>query len=153
MTREALQLYLRKLAPGGSIAFHISNRYLNLEPVLVEIARDARIAGDRRRRHDRHAERRRMAFKMDSKWVVLSRKATGPRAARAAAGLARARADVGRRPLDRRLLERAQRVSLAREALGPRGAIGDAAPVRREARARAEPAAPASPTTVTQSSE
>ena len=45
MTREALQLYLRKLAPGGSIAFHISNRYLNLEPVLVELARDARIAG------------------------------------------------------------------------------------------------------------
>src|SRR4029453_7943659 len=45
MTREALQLYLDKLAPGGSIAFHISNRYLNLEPVLVEIARDARMAG------------------------------------------------------------------------------------------------------------
>jgi hypothetical protein len=75
MTREAVQLYLRKLAPGGSIAFHISNRYLNLEPVLVEIARDARLAGivgaDTLVTPAQRAE-----FKMDSRWVVLSRKAT-----------------------------------------------------------------------------
>ena len=75
MTREALQGYLRKLAPGGSIAFHISNRYLNLEPVLVEIARDARMAGivgaD-----TVVTPRQRAAFKMNSRWVVLSRKAT-----------------------------------------------------------------------------
>ena len=75
MTREALQLYLRKLAPGGSIAFHISNRYLNLEPVLVEIARDAKIAGivgaD-----TLVTPAQRAMFKMDSRWVVLSRKAT-----------------------------------------------------------------------------
>jgi hypothetical protein len=74
MTREALQLYLRKLAPGGSIAFHISNRYLNLEPVLVELARDARIAGlvgaD-----TAITSAQKMSFKMDSKWVVLSRRA------------------------------------------------------------------------------
>ena len=75
MTREAVQLYLRKLAPGGSIAFHISNRYLNLEPVLVELARDARIAGivgaD-----TMVTPTQRAAFKMDSRWVVLSRRAT-----------------------------------------------------------------------------
>jgi spermidine synthase len=74
MTREALQLYLRKLAPGGSIAFHISNRYLNLEPVLVELARDARIAGivgaD-----TAVTPAMTMSFKMNSKWVVLSRSA------------------------------------------------------------------------------
>jgi hypothetical protein len=41
LTREALQLYLRKLAPRGILAFHISNRYLDLEPVLANLARDA----------------------------------------------------------------------------------------------------------------
>jgi hypothetical protein len=34
LTREALSLYLARRAPGGLIAFHISNRYLDLEPVL-----------------------------------------------------------------------------------------------------------------------
>jgi hypothetical protein len=74
MTREALRLYLTKLAPGGSIAFHISNRYLNLEPVLVELARDARMAGivgaD-----TAITPAQTMSFKMNSKWVVLSRRA------------------------------------------------------------------------------
>src|SRR6185437_9470115 len=28
LTREALQLYLQKLAPGGVLLFHLSNRYL-----------------------------------------------------------------------------------------------------------------------------
>jgi SAM-dependent methyltransferase len=34
LTREALQLYFRHLAPQGVLAVHISNRYINLEPVL-----------------------------------------------------------------------------------------------------------------------
>jgi hypothetical protein len=37
ITREALQLYIRKLAPGGIVVFHVSNRYLNLEPVLANL--------------------------------------------------------------------------------------------------------------------
>jgi spermidine synthase len=73
MTREALQLYLRKLAPGGSVVFHISNRYLNLEPVLVGLAQDAKIAGivgaDTAITPTQTA-----SFKMNSKWVVLSRR-------------------------------------------------------------------------------
>jgi hypothetical protein len=75
MTREALQLYLRKLAPGGSIAFHISNRYLSPEPVLVELARDARLAGISGE-DKRITPTQRAAFKMDSKWVLMSRKAS-----------------------------------------------------------------------------
>ena len=43
MTREAVELYLRKLAPGGMLAFHISNRYLELEPVLANLAADLRL--------------------------------------------------------------------------------------------------------------
>jgi hypothetical protein len=43
MTREALRLYLSKLAPGGALAFHISNRYLDLEPVVGALAKDANL--------------------------------------------------------------------------------------------------------------
>lgn len=35
ITLEAIELYLAKLAPGGVLAFHISNRHLDLEPVLA----------------------------------------------------------------------------------------------------------------------
>jgi hypothetical protein len=41
LTREALALYLRKLAPGGRILFHISSRTLNLAPVIGALAADA----------------------------------------------------------------------------------------------------------------
>jgi hypothetical protein len=41
VTREALTLYLRKLAPGGILAFHITNFYLRLGPTLASLARDA----------------------------------------------------------------------------------------------------------------
>jgi hypothetical protein len=38
ITREALALYARHLAPQGIIAVHISNRFLDLKPVLANIA-------------------------------------------------------------------------------------------------------------------
>jgi hypothetical protein len=41
VTREALALYLRKLAPGGMLAFHTSNLYLRLVPTLAALANDA----------------------------------------------------------------------------------------------------------------
>jgi hypothetical protein len=41
ITREALALYSEHLAPAGVLVFHISNRYLNLEPVLARQAQDA----------------------------------------------------------------------------------------------------------------
>ena len=41
LTKEALALYLRKLAPRGVLLFHISNRYLDLEPVIVALAYDS----------------------------------------------------------------------------------------------------------------
>lgn len=41
LTVEALKLYRSKLAPGGILAFHISNRYLELEPVVAAGAREA----------------------------------------------------------------------------------------------------------------
>jgi SAM-dependent methyltransferase len=41
MTREALRIYRRHLRPGGVIAFHVSNRHLELEPVVKRLAEDA----------------------------------------------------------------------------------------------------------------
>jgi spermidine synthase len=38
ITLEALELYFSKIKSGGVIAFHISNRSLNLEPVLSSIS-------------------------------------------------------------------------------------------------------------------
>ena len=40
LTREAFRLYTGKLAPGGVLAFHVSNRYLDLKPVLANLALD-----------------------------------------------------------------------------------------------------------------
>ena len=44
LTRESLALYLRKLAPGGVIAFHVSSKYLRLAPTLGSLAQDAHLA-------------------------------------------------------------------------------------------------------------
>jgi hypothetical protein len=41
LTREALALYRRHLQPDGTIAFHVSNEYIDLEPVIAGIAGDA----------------------------------------------------------------------------------------------------------------
>jgi hypothetical protein len=44
ITREAIELYARHLAPDGIIAVHISNRFLDLKPVLANIARATGLA-------------------------------------------------------------------------------------------------------------
>jgi hypothetical protein len=45
LTREAVELYLRKLSPDGVMAFHISNRYLDLRPVISGNARSLGLPG------------------------------------------------------------------------------------------------------------
>lgn len=44
ITREAIQLYMRHLAPDGILAIHISNRFLDLKPVLANIATELGLA-------------------------------------------------------------------------------------------------------------
>jgi hypothetical protein len=73
LTREALRIYLAKLADGGLIALHISNNYLDLEPGVRELARDAGLVGlDRNEatipRNDYDQGRR------ASHWIVLARR-------------------------------------------------------------------------------
>jgi hypothetical protein len=40
VTRQALKLYLSKVAPDGLISFHVSNPFVDLTPVLANLARD-----------------------------------------------------------------------------------------------------------------
>lgn len=44
LTREALGVYLDKLAPGGVIMLHLSNRYLELESVVAALAKERGLA-------------------------------------------------------------------------------------------------------------
>ncbi len=44
LTREALDVYLGRLAPGGVLAVHISNRYFDLEPVVAAMAKERGLA-------------------------------------------------------------------------------------------------------------
>ncbi|MFN0146086.1 MAG: spermidine synthase [Dehalococcoidia bacterium] len=41
LTREAMALYLAKLRPGGVLAFHLSNRWFDLRPVVANLAAEA----------------------------------------------------------------------------------------------------------------
>ena len=43
LTREAFEIYFRHLKPDGAIAVHISNRHLNMLPVMVGVAKQFRL--------------------------------------------------------------------------------------------------------------
>jgi SAM-dependent methyltransferase len=71
LTRDAVQVYLRKLRPGGLIAFHISNRYLDLEPVIEGIDRSLGLSGITERFLVTAEDARR--GESSSTWVVVGR--------------------------------------------------------------------------------
>jgi SAM-dependent methyltransferase len=69
LTLEALDTYLARLAPGGVLAFHVSNRHLNLEPVLAALAYERQLFG-----RVGYGPRGRLAvYENVSYWIVLSR--------------------------------------------------------------------------------
>jgi len=72
ITRQAAELYLDKLAPGGLLAFQISNRYLNLEPILGRIAAELGLVS-RIRIDDREPSERQSDGSESSTWVVMAR--------------------------------------------------------------------------------
>jgi hypothetical protein len=75
LTREALALYLTKLAPNGVLAFDISNRYLDLHGVLGDLARDAGLSG--LANDDVHiSEDETREGRFASVWVVMAREAS-----------------------------------------------------------------------------
>jgi hypothetical protein len=44
LTREALNMYLQHLKPGGLLLFHVSNRYLRLAPALARLVAERGLA-------------------------------------------------------------------------------------------------------------
>jgi spermidine synthase len=72
LTREAVELYLAKLGPGGMLVFNISNRHLNLQPVLAQAAAAFGLAGVERL--DQVSAVEAGDGKRTSHWIVLSRR-------------------------------------------------------------------------------
>jgi hypothetical protein len=72
LTREALRTYVAKLAPGGVIAFHVSNLVFDLPPVLASLCTDAGLFGVVRSDDDLTEEQGRDG-KEASTWVVMAR--------------------------------------------------------------------------------
>jgi SAM-dependent methyltransferase len=71
ITREALQTYVRDLKPDGIVAFHVSNRFLDLIPVVARLAKElnlhATLISD-----DPDEEDEDRSFKSRSDWVLVS---------------------------------------------------------------------------------
>lgn len=75
ITLEALQLYLMKLAPGGVMAVHISNRYLDLAPVVGATAREAGLVSVVQTNVPADAAREISLEISPSRWVLVARSA------------------------------------------------------------------------------
>ncbi len=67
LTTEAIQLYFRHLKPGGILALHISNRYLDLVPVCASgakaVGRQATTIGD---------DEDEANYVLDTTWVLIT---------------------------------------------------------------------------------
>jgi hypothetical protein len=71
ISREALRLYRSKLASGGVLAFNLSNRYLDLDPVMGRQAEDTGLFC--RVRYDLHvSDSEKRDGKQPSIWAVMA---------------------------------------------------------------------------------
>jgi spermidine synthase len=68
MTREALDTYLARLAPRGLVVFHVSNRYLDLEPVVAALAKDRGLVA-----RAGVGPRDRRSYESTSTWIAVAR--------------------------------------------------------------------------------
>jgi hypothetical protein len=73
LTREALRLYLDKLADRGLLAFHISNTFLDLEPVMAALAESESLIIRVRWDDELSLDEQRMG-KTPSRWAVMVRR-------------------------------------------------------------------------------
>jgi len=71
ITREALALYRSKLREHGIVAFNVSNSYVDLEPILGNLAHDARMACVAQQ--DRRSGKDGLPETDASDWVVMAR--------------------------------------------------------------------------------
>jgi SAM-dependent methyltransferase len=73
LTRQALQLYLRKLKPQGLLLAHISNRYLELKPVLANVATSSGCVASSRIDIAHDSEKKPEGWQ-SSEWVIVARR-------------------------------------------------------------------------------
>ncbi len=66
ITKEAMEVYLKHMKPDGIVAFHVSNRFLNLGPVVARIAKAAGA-------HAVNVYEKGEDDKTQSDWVLVSR--------------------------------------------------------------------------------
>jgi hypothetical protein len=71
LTREALELYQGKLSPSGVVACHVSNRHLDLAPVVRDTAEDLGLASTADAEMEPPPGG--PAYVMGSRWVFLAR--------------------------------------------------------------------------------
>jgi hypothetical protein len=74
VTREAIQMYLAKLRPGGVLLFNISNKYVNLAAVLAVEAANLSLVGYQRTDTDVTVAQS-AAGKYPSAWLVMAQTA------------------------------------------------------------------------------
>jgi hypothetical protein len=73
ITRQALAVYLDRMADGGVVVVNVTNRYLDLRPVIGALARDAGLTGVVR--DDlRTTDEDRARAKTGSMWIALARR-------------------------------------------------------------------------------
>jgi hypothetical protein len=72
LTRQAMHVYLNKLAPTGVLAVHVSNMYLDLKPVVAALADDSGCVCYSRDDIGLTLDEGRHG-KMPSQWIVIAR--------------------------------------------------------------------------------
>jgi spermidine synthase len=66
LTREAFGVYFRHLAEGGALAVHVTNRYLDLKPVVRGVAAELGL-------HAEHVPSLPQGLLWSSDWMVVTR--------------------------------------------------------------------------------
>jgi hypothetical protein len=72
LTNEAMHIYLRTLQPHGVIAFHVSNRYMQLQPLVGDLANADGLAAIAQDEQTISVEEEN-AGKAPSAWVLVAR--------------------------------------------------------------------------------
>jgi spermidine synthase len=93
LTREAVAIYARKLAPGGVLVFNVTNHFVDLHTVLANLAADARLVAYER--DDLNAGRKN--GHAPSRWVAIARRAADLGAVPREAGWRRLQPDPSKR--------------------------------------------------------
>lgn len=71
ITKEALRIYLTKLSKNGIVAINISNRYLNVEPVLAALAKNLNLTALRQLQKEIFPTEKALG-KSASHWVIFT---------------------------------------------------------------------------------